>query len=117
MRDTYKHKAYGISVSMEKKLHIGNETDHFGTYPNYFCVTENVRLACGGAHFQSKKMTEKYMEALIPIFNKRYGEGMYQMRLSEIHYSSHQTHNRVLRASEVLEWRLENNVFNPKERP
>jgi len=112
-----KHTAYGISVSMDKKLQIGGDQDNFGTYPNYFCVTENVRLACGGTHFQSKKMTEEYMEALIPIFNKRYGEGKYKMFMNEAHYSSHQTHNRVLRASNILEWRLKNRNFNPKEKP
>lgn len=112
-----KYKAYGISVSLEKKLQIGADLDNYGTYPNYFCVTENVRLACGGTHFNSKEMTEKYMEALIPIFNKRYGHGKYKMFINEAHYASHQSRNRILRASEILEWRLKNNIFNPKEKP
>lgn len=115
MRDQYKHKAYGIHVSLKKPLKIGHEG--FGQYPNYYYVTENVRLSHGEAHFLSKNIVQKYMETLIPIFNKRYGEGMYEMFLRECFYSNHQTHNRILRASEILNWRIKNSNFNPKERP
>ena len=115
MRNQSKHQAYGILVSLKKPLKIGH--DGFGQFPNYYSVTENVRLSHGSELFQSKKMTEKYMEELIPIFNKRYCEGMYEMFLHKADYSNHQTHKRVLSASEVLNWRLKNRNFNPKEKP
>lgn len=115
MRDKYKHKAYGIHVSLSKPLKIGH--DGFGQYPNYYSVTENVRLSHGHYGFLSKDIVQKYVEALIPIFNKRYGAGKYEILTHEIYYSNHNTHKKVLNSSEILKWRLQNSNFNPKERP
>lgn len=103
---------YGVAVRMHQF------PDTFGDCVNKrplsadIGVSKNCRLCNGGDFFDSRHLAEQFLEALIPIFNKRYGENSFSLAISE--RTGPQDEVKIKRCSDIVRWRLENSNFNPK---
>lgn len=106
---------YGVSIRMNQYPQSFGESVHQKPFASDIGVSEHCRLCWGGAFLDNRRLAEEFLEALIPIFNKRYGENNFKLYISEI-TSSHSKESKVKRESDIVRWRLENADFNPKSK-
>lgn len=116
MKATRNFQTYGLCVTMkEPPLFFGPCVQEKSYIAGEIGVTENCRLSSSAARFSSLQLVEKFRESLIPIFDKRYGEGFYDITIFKSNCDPNDP--RIKRNTEILKWRLENQDFNPKHKP
>ena len=104
--------AYGVSIWMDQYPETFGEPVHRSDTG----VSENCRICRGGAFLDSRRLAEKYLEALLPVFTKRYGEDNFQLFISTI-VGVDPKHPKFKRNSDLVRWRLKTSNFNPQAKP
>jgi len=84
----------------------------------YYGISENCRLCHGGAELETMELAQEYLDALVPIFERRYGKNVVCFGIGEIGGAlTKDTIAMIKKDSDIVRWRLENSDFNPKSKP
>ena len=108
-------KYWGIQISVNKDV---NSLTHQQMRDEMW-VGPHVRLTgmSGMAHIGSKNLADRYLQACIPVFDKRYKDG-YAAGVVEWEGSSNKRLlTRVEKDSEIIKERLKTGNMAPNKRP
>lgn len=84
----------------------------------YYGISENCRLCVCGAELETRELAQEYLDALVPIFERRYGKNVVSFGIGEIGGPlTKDTIAMIKKYSDIVRWRLEKSDFNPKSKP
>ena len=98
----------------------------FKTVPNgfnikpdfYYGISENCRICRYGAELETLELAQEYLDSLVPIFERRYGENVVDFGIGEISGPlTKDTIAMIKKTSDIVRWRLEKSDFDPKSKP
>lgn len=84
----------------------------------YLGISENCRCCRYGVALETKELAQEFLDALEPIFKKRYGENVLSYGIGEVGVPpTKDSIADIQQKSNLVRWRLEKSDFDPKSKP